>query len=46
MCFYTSFCLPCAEYRFCAAGVETGRLKAGGQIHPGEEVTEEGEAEE
>lgn len=39
-------CLPVAERRLGAAGSETGRLQTGGQVHPGEEVGEEGEAED
>lgn len=39
-------CLPVAESRLGAAGVETGRHQTGGQVHPSEEVDEEREAEE
>lgn len=43
---FVPVCLPVAERRLGPAGVETGRHQTGGQVHPGEEVGEEGEAEE
>lgn len=43
---FICLCVPVEERWLCAAGIKTGRLEAGGPVNPGEEVSEEREAEE